>query len=62
MRHLPDSVLVRDQQVVALPCDPIGPIEILDMAIDPFHMTLAIVAQDSDVAGALLNHQHVAIG
>ena len=62
MWHLPDTVLVRDQQVVALPCDPVGPVEILDMAIDPFHMALAVVAQECDVTGTLLDHQHVAIG
>ena len=61
MRHLPDAVLIRDQQVVILPGDPIRLVEILDVAIDPFHMALAIVAQQRDVADTLLNHQHIAI-
>ena len=32
------------------------------MAIDPFRMSLAVVAQQGEVAGALLDHQHIAIG
>jgi len=39
MRHLPDAVLVGDEKVVALPGEPVGPIEVLDMAVDPFGVT-----------------------
>ena len=61
MRHLPDAVLIGDQQVVTLPGDAVRLVEILDMAVDPFHMALAIVTQQRDVADTLLNHQHIAV-
>jgi hypothetical protein len=32
------------------------------MAVDPFGVTLAVVAQQRQVAGALLGHQHVTVG
>ena len=61
VRHLPDAILIGDQQVVILPGDPVRLVEILDVAVDPFHMALAIVTQQGDVAGTLLNHQHIAV-
>ncbi len=32
------------------------------MAVDPFGAALAIVAQQCQIAGALLGHQHIAVG
>jgi hypothetical protein len=62
MRHPPDAVLVGHQEFVAPPGQTIGPVEVLDMAVDPFGATLAVIAQQGQVAGALLGDQDIAIG
>ena len=62
VRHPPDAVLVGDQDVVAPPGKAIGPVEVLDMAVDPHRVALAVVAQQGQIAGALLGDQHVAVG
>ncbi len=62
VRHPPDPVLVGDQELVVPPGEAIGPVEILDMTVDPFGVALAVVAQQGQIAGALLGDQHVAVG
>src|SRR5437660_12064253 len=54
VRHAPDAVLVRHQDVVAPPGEAIGPVEVLDVAIDPSGAPLAFVAQEREVARTLL--------
>ena len=62
MRHLPDAVLVGDQHVVVPPGEAVGPVEVLDVALDPLGLAVAVlVAQQGEIAGALLGHQHVAV-
>ena len=61
MRHAPDAVLIGDQHVIALPGEAIGPVEIFDVAVDPYGASGAVVAQQGQVAGALLGHENVAV-
>ena len=60
--HAPDAVLVGHQETVVAPGEAIGPVEVLDMAIDPFGPAFSVVAQQRQIARTLLGHQHVAIG
>jgi hypothetical protein len=62
VRHAPDRVLVGDENLVAPQCEAIGPVEVLDMPVDPFGAALVVVAQQGQIADALLGDQHVAIG
>ena len=62
MRHPPDAILVGDQQIIVLPGKAIGPVQILDMAIDPLGVALAVITQQGQVARALLGNQHIAVG
>src|SRR5882672_5846447 len=62
VRHAPDAVLVGDEEVVVAPSEAVGPVEVLDIAIDPFGTTFAVVPQQGEIPGALLGHQHIAIG
>jgi hypothetical protein len=62
MWHAPNTVLICNQQLVAAPRETIGPVQILDVAIDPFCVALAIIAQQGEIAGALLGDQHIAVG
>jgi hypothetical protein len=61
MRHAPDRVLVGYQHMVVPPCEAIRAIEILDVAIDPRRLAVALVAQERQVAGALLGDEHVPV-
>ncbi len=61
MRHAPDAVLIGHQHVIALPGEAIGPVKVFDVAVDPYGVPTAIVAQQGHVAGALLGHQNVAV-
>ena len=62
MRHLPDAVLVGDQNLAVAPGEPVGPVQALDVAIDPVGLAVAVVvAQQRDVADLLLGHEHVAV-
>ena len=61
MRHAPDPVLVGDQELVAAPGEAVGPVQVLDMAVDPFGAALAVVAQQRQIPGALFGDQHIAI-
>jgi hypothetical protein len=61
MRHAPDRVLVGHQDMVVAPREAIGAIEILDVAIDPRCRAVALVAQERQVAGALLGDEHVSV-
>src|SRR5579863_5015569 len=61
MRHAPDAVLIGHQHVVALPGEAIGSVEIFDVAIDPYGVPGAVVAQQGQVAGALLGHENIAV-
>ncbi len=62
VRHAPDAVLVGYQQLVAAPGQAVGFVEVLDMPVDPFGAALAIIAQQGQIAGALLGDQDIAIG
>ena len=46
VRHAPDAILVGDKEIVALPGEAIGLVEILDVAIDPFGRTFAFADPD----------------
>jgi hypothetical protein len=62
MRHPPNAILVGDKKVVSLPREPVRLVQVFDVAIDPLGVTRAVVAQERDVARALLHHQYVAVG
>ena len=62
VRHAPDRVLVGDEDLVAPQREAIRPVEVLDMPVDPFGAPLAVVAQQGQIAGALLGDQYVAVG
>ena len=51
-----------DQDGVVAPGQAVGPVEVLDMALDSSGAAAAVVAQQRQVAGALLGNQHVAVG
>ena len=62
VRHLPDAVLVGDQHLAVAPGEAVGPVQALDVALDPVGLAVAVlVAQQRDVADLLLGHQHVAV-
>jgi hypothetical protein len=62
-RNTPDAVLVGDQHVVAAQGHAVRLVEIIGKTINPFgRPTLAIVAQQGQIAGTLLGQQHVAVG
>lgn len=61
LRHAPNRVLIGDQQLVAAPREAVRPVEPLDV-VDPMRVTVAAVAQQGEMAGALLGHQHGAVG
>jgi hypothetical protein len=48
MRHLPHAALVGNQQTVALPRQAMGPVQILDVPIDPLGVSSAVIAQQRD--------------
>ena len=62
MRHPPDRILVGHQELVAAPRQAVRLVEVLDMPVDPPGFALAVVAQQRQIAGALLGHQNIAIG
>jgi hypothetical protein len=45
VRHAPNAILVGDQDGVVPPGQAIGPVEVLDVALDPSGATAAVVAQ-----------------
>src|SRR5437867_13444364 len=47
--------------MVVAPREAIWAIEILDMAIDPLRLAVALFAQERQVAGALLGDEHVPV-
>src|SRR5262245_22269833 len=61
MGHPPDAVLIGNQQTVVLPCQSVGPVQILDMPTDPLGAPRAIVAQQREVTSALLGDQDVTV-
>ena len=61
VRHAPDAVLVGDKHVIALPGEAIGPVEILDVPVDPRRMAAAVVPQQRQVTDALLGDQNIAV-
>ena len=62
MRHLPDAVLVGDQNLAVAPGQAIGAVQSFDVAIDPVRLAVAVVvAKQRDVADLLLGHEHVAV-
>ena len=61
MRHAPDRILVGHQHMVVAPCEAIRAMEIFDMARDPRRRAVALVAQEREVAGALLGDEHVPV-
>ena len=62
MWHAPDAILVGHENVVVLPGESIRFVQILDMAIDPCRLSGAVIPQESEIAGALLSDQNVAVG
>ena len=54
MRHPPNAVLVGDKKMISLPGEAIGLVQVFDVTINRFGVTLADDAQKSDVARALL--------
>ena len=62
MRHRPDAVLVRNQDATVPPGEAIGCVEPFGVALDPFGPAVSVpVAQQRQVAHALLGHDHVAV-
>jgi hypothetical protein len=61
VRHAPDSVLVCNEQVIALPSKTVWLVEILDVTLNPFRPPGAVVTQQRQVTSALLRHQNVAV-
>ena len=62
MRHLPDAVLVGDQNLAVAPGQAIRAVQPFDVAIDPVRLAIAVViAKQRDVADFLLGHQYVAV-
>src|SRR5436190_23637312 len=45
VRYAPDAILIGHQHIAVPPGEPVGPVEVLDMPIDPLGAPLAIVAQ-----------------
>ena len=62
MWHAPDTVLVGHENVVFLPGESIRFVQILDMAIDPGGFAGSVIAQEREIASALLSNQNVAVG
>src|SRR5215471_16327131 len=62
MWNTPNSVLVCNEHVIALPSEAIWLVEVFDMTLNPFRPTGTVVAQQRQVTGALLCHQNIAIG
>jgi len=58
----PSKGEVGDQELVAPQRETVRPVEVLDVAVDPLGVPLAVVAQQSEITGALLGNQDVAIG
>ena len=61
VRHAPDAVLVGDQHVIALPGQPVRPVEIFDMPVDPHRVSAAVIAQQRQIAGTLFGDQNIAV-
>ena len=61
VRHSPDAILVAHQDIAVSPGEAVGPVQILDMAVDPDGMAPAVVAQQRQIASTLLGHQHVTV-
>ena len=62
MRHLPDAILVGDQNLAVAPGEPVGAVQALDVAVDPVGLAVAVVvAQQRDIADLLLGDEHVAV-
>src|SRR6266851_1857938 len=60
--HAPDAVLIRHKNMIALPDEPVGLVEVRDMAVNPAGAPVAVVTQQCEIAGALFGHQDVAVG
>jgi hypothetical protein len=60
--HVPDAVLIRHKNMIALPDEPVGLVEVRDMAVNPAGAPVAVVTQQCEIAGALFGHQDVAVG
>src|SRR5262249_13910118 len=61
MRDAPDSVLVCNEHVIALPRKAIRLVEVFDVTLNPFSPPGTVVAQQRQITGALLRHQNIAI-
>ncbi len=45
VRHAPDAVLVSDENMIVLPSEAVGPVEILDMTVNPDSVAAAVIPQ-----------------
>src|SRR5947208_141247 len=62
MRHAPNAVLVRDEDVSVAPSKTVGLVEPFGMALVPFRFVLPILsAQEREVTHFLLGHDHIAV-
>jgi len=63
VRHTPNAILIGHQEVIVPPGEAIRSVEVLHMPFDPIGpATPGSIAQQRQIAGALLRYQHVAIG
>src|SRR6476660_3937396 len=62
MRHFPDSILIRDQDMAIAPGEPIRCVEAFGMAFNEISFAVAIViAEKRQIANLLLRHDHIAL-
>jgi hypothetical protein len=62
MWHSPDAVLIGHKNTVVLPGETIRFVQILDVTVNPDSFACAVIPQESEITGALLSDQNVAVG
>src|SRR5436190_7975257 len=63
VRNLPDAILIRDQNVILAPGEPIGLVEPFGIALDELGFAVALLSSEQrQVARLLFGYDDVAIG